>query len=117
LGHRLEVKWDVTDLPMRALIPGLTIQPLLENAIYHGIEPLDGGGCVSVSGRVDDGLIEIAVANPVATERGAVNRPGNRLAVDNIRERLRLAYGAKGELTVEQLPSEYRVTVRFPYTE
>jgi two-component system sensor histidine kinase AlgZ len=117
LGHRLEVKWDVTALPMRALIPGLTIQPLLENAIYHGIEPLDGGGRVSVSGRVDDGQIEIAVANPVATERVTVSRPGNRLAVDNIRERLRLAYGTKGELAVEQLPSEYRVTVRFPYTE
>jgi two-component system sensor histidine kinase AlgZ len=117
LGHRLEVKWDVNDLPMRALIPGLTIQPLLENAIYHGIEPLDGGGVVAVSGRVDDGRIEIAVANPVATEPVEVNRPGNRLAVDNIRERLRLAYGAKGELTIEQLPREYRVTVRFPYTE
>jgi two-component system sensor histidine kinase AlgZ len=117
LGSRLEVKWDVTALPMRALIPGLTIQPLLENAIYHGIEPLDGGGRVSVSGRVDAGRIEIAVANPVATERSAPARSGNRLAVDNIRERLRLAYGANGELTVEQLPNEYRVTIRFPYTE
>jgi two-component system sensor histidine kinase AlgZ len=95
----------------------LTIQPLLENAIYHGIEPLDGGGRVSVSGRVDAGRIEIAVANPVATERSAPARSGNRLAVDNIRERLRLAYGANGELTVEQLPNEYRVTIRFPYTE
>jgi len=117
LGTRLAVKWDVTDLPMRALIPGLTIQPLLENAIYHGIEPLDGGGLVSVSGRLADGRIEISVANPVAPERDSGQRPGNRLAVENIRERLRLAYDEKGELEVEQLPAEYRVTVRFPYTE
>ncbi len=52
LGERLKVRWDVADLPMRAFVPGLTIQPLLENAIYHGIEPLDRGGTVTVSGRV-----------------------------------------------------------------
>jgi two-component system sensor histidine kinase AlgZ len=117
LGERLDVKWDVTELPMRALIPGLTIQPLLENAIFHGIEPLDGGGQVAVSGRVVDGQIEISVANPVAPTPVTPKRSGNRLAVENIRERLRLAYGAKGELTAEQLPSEYRVTIRFPYSE
>ena len=117
LGSRLTVTWDVTALPMRALIPGLTVQPLLENAIYHGIEPLDGGGTVAVSGRVEDGRIEISVANPVATTPVTQKRPGNRLAIDNIRERLRLAYGAKGELTVEHLPTEYRVTIRFPYSE
>ena len=43
LGERLKVRWDVADLPMRAFVPGLTIQPLLENAIYHGIEPLPRG--------------------------------------------------------------------------
>jgi two-component system sensor histidine kinase AlgZ len=117
LGNRLTVKWDVAELPMRALIPGLMIQPLLENAIYHGIEPLDGGGTVSVSGSVTDGRIVISVANPVAAERSAEQRPGNRLAIENIRERLRLAYGEKGELTIEQLPMEYRVTIRFPYSE
>jgi two-component system sensor histidine kinase AlgZ len=117
LGQRLEVMWDVTELPMRALVPGLMIQPLLENAIYHGIEPLDAGGRVVVSGRVVDGRIEISVANPVATEPITTKRSGNRLAVENIRERLRLAYGAKGELAVDHQPTEYRVTIRFPYTE
>ncbi len=118
LGERLHVTWNVAELPMRALVPGLTIQPLLENAIYHGIEPLERGGTVTVSGRVAAGEIEITVANPVATERAAVQeRQGNRLALDNIRQRLALAYGPRGTLTVEQSPDEYRVTVRFPYTE
>jgi two-component system sensor histidine kinase AlgZ len=118
LGERLHVTWDVAGLPMRALVPGLTIQPLLENAIYHGIEPLESGGTVTVSGRVAEGEIEITVANPVATARPAgEERQGNRLALDNIRQRLALAYGARGSLRVEQSPGEYRVSVRFPFTE
>jgi two-component system sensor histidine kinase AlgZ len=120
LGDRLEVKWDVGALPMRAFVPGLTVQPLLENAIYHGIEPLERGGTVTISGRVVDGEIELVVSNPVAPERaGSATEPrvGNRLALDNIRQRLELAYGSRGSLTVEQQPDSYRVVVRFPYTE
>jgi len=118
LGDRLAVRWDVGALPMRAFVPGLTVQPLLENAIYHGIEPLESGGTVTVSGRVVDGEIELVVSNPVARD-GASSEPrmGNRLALDNIRQRLDLAYGGRGSLTVDQQPEHYRVTVRFPYTE
>jgi two-component system sensor histidine kinase AlgZ len=119
LGERLEVRWDVAALPMRAFVPGLTVQPLLENAIYHGIEPLEHGGTVTVTGRVVDGHVELVVTNPVALPTGAAAEPrtGNRLALDNIRQRLDLAYGGRGTLTVEQQPELYRVTVRFPYTE
>jgi len=117
LGDRLKVTWDVAELPMRAFVPGLTVQPLLENAIYHGIEMLEGGGTVIVSGRVVAGEIEISVTNPVAANGPATERPGNRLALDNIRQRLALAYGGRGSLTVEQSPEQYRVTVRSPFTE
>jgi two-component system sensor histidine kinase AlgZ len=118
LGSRLDVRWDVGSLPMRAFVPGLTVQPLLENAIYHGIEPLERGGTVTVSGRVVDGEVELVVSNPVA-EAGASGEPrtGNRLALDNIRQRLDLAYGGRGSLEVEQAPGLYRVTLRFPYSE
>ena len=118
LGSRLDVRWDVGSLPMRGFVPGLTVQPLLENAIYHGIEPLEHGGTVTVSGRVVDGEVELVVSNPVV-EGGAPGEPraGNRLALDNIRKRLDLAYGGRGSLEVEQEPGLYRVTVRFPYAE
>jgi two-component system sensor histidine kinase AlgZ len=118
LGDRLAVSWDVGALPMRAFVPGLTVQPLLENAIYHGIESLEHGGTVTISGRVDEDEVEIVVSNPVA-QNGAAGeqRSGNRLALDNIRQRLDLAYGGRGSLTVEQQPDRYRVTVRFPYSE
>jgi two-component system sensor histidine kinase AlgZ len=117
LGERLKVRWDVAELPMRAFVPGLTIQPLLENAIYHGIEPLDRGGTVTVSGRVVAGNIEIVVTNPVAAARSGKERSGNRIALDNIRQRLALAYDRAAALTIEQPDGEYRVTIRFPYTE
>jgi two-component system sensor histidine kinase AlgZ len=118
LGNRLAVTWDVAELPMRAFVPGLTVQPLLENAIYHGIEPLESGGTVTVAGRVVDGEIELVVTNPVAPPRaGGEERVGNRIALDNIRQRLDLAYGGRGSLTVDQQPDRYSVTVRFPYAE
>jgi two-component system sensor histidine kinase AlgZ len=117
LGERLRVRWDVAELPMRAFVPGLTVQPLLENAIYHGIEPLAAGGTVTVAGRVIQGNVEIVVTNPVAAEAVRPERAGNRLALDNIRQRLLLAYGGSGRLEVEQPPGEYRVRVRFPYQE
>ena len=103
---------------MRAFVPGLTVQPLLENAIYHGIEPLERGGTVTISGKVVDGKVELVVSNPVAQD-GSIGEPraGNRLALDNIRQRLDLAYGGRGSLTVEQQPDRYQVTLRFPYTE
>jgi two-component system sensor histidine kinase AlgZ len=117
LADRLTVKWHVEALPMRAIVPSLTIQPLLENAIYHGIEPLDGGGTVSIHGRVDGDDVIVTVANPVANGAAGEVRPGNRLALDNIRQRLRLAYGERGQMQITETPDSYEVMLRFPYEE
>jgi two-component system sensor histidine kinase AlgZ len=117
LGERLHVEWHVAALPMRALVPGLTVQPLLENAIYHGIEPFEQGGTVLVEGRVEDDDIVLSVTNPVAEAVPATPRTGNRIALDNIRQRLQLAYGRRGRLAVAESAGRYEVTIRFPYTE
>jgi two-component system sensor histidine kinase AlgZ len=114
LGARLRVEWDVARVPLAAKIPSLTVQPLLENAIYHGIEPLDGGGTVRIEGRTENGVLMFSVTNPLPPGGASGERPGNRLALDNIRERLRLSYGEHGKVEVEPGPAEYRVTVRFP---
>ena len=116
LGDRLRVEWDVAELPMRALLPGLTIQPLLENAIYHGIEPLDEGGTVLIRGRCDGEEIEISVINPTQESATDSHHQGHKIAVDNIRERLRLAFEGRGTLDVIQSDESYQVTVRFPVT-
>ena len=116
LGDRLTVEWGIEDLPMRALIPGLTIQPLLENAIYHGIEPLPDGGTVLIAGSSRDGNIEICVTNPVS-ENNESARQGNQHALSNIRQRFEIAYQGKASVTVDDEPSRYRVTIVFPYRE
>ena len=72
LGDRLKVRWNVAELPMRAQIPSLTIQPLLENAIYHGIELLPEGGQVVVTGKVVDDQIHIEMSNPIAKDEKPV---------------------------------------------
>ena len=116
LGERLRVDWRVDDLPGRAMIPGLTLQPLVENAIYHGVEPLPEGGVVTIEGqRRGDDLI-IRVTNPLG-EQAASTRSGNQVAVQNIRDRLRLAFGERGRMDIRQTESEYQVTLQFPCQE
>lgn len=116
LGDRLKVRWDVADLPMRALIPSLTIQPLLENAIYHGIELLPDGGEVYVSGRVAGDAIEIKMSNPIARDEKR-STGGNKMALQNIRQRFELAYGSKASVEVQETDDSYSVCIVFPCDE
>ncbi|MDE2220635.1 MAG: sensor histidine kinase [Gammaproteobacteria bacterium] len=116
LGERLHVIWDVTDLPMRALVPGLLMQPLLENAIYHGIEPRPAGGIVTVSGALDGDIIGLTVRNPLP-EAGEEAHSGNRIALDNIRERMELLYPGRSSVEASRIGDEYIVRLRFPYVE
>lgn len=116
LGDRLKVRWNIDQLPMRARIPSLTIQPLIENAIYHGIELLPDGGEVIVTGTRDGRHLQIAVSNPVAPGK-ARNKDGNKMAMDNIRQRFELAYGSRASVSVDNSNERYTVTLRFPVDE
>jgi two-component system sensor histidine kinase AlgZ len=115
LGPRLQVQWKIDSLPRDALVPGLMLQPLLENAIYHGIEPQPAGGTVTITGELSAGLITIVVRNPVSNHDN--EREGNRLALANIRERLELLYGERALIKAGKFDTEYIVTLRFPYLE
>jgi two-component system sensor histidine kinase AlgZ len=115
LGARLQVEWRTDSLPTNALVPGLMIQPLLENAIYHGIEPRLEGGTVTITGEVSGDLITIVVRNPLDPMPG--QREGNRLALANIRERLSLLYGERALMKSGRFDAEYIVTLRFPLVE
>lgn len=116
LGDRLKVRWNIDQLPMRARIPSLTIQPLIENAIYHGIELLPDGGEVIVTGTRDGRHLQIAVSNPVAPGK-ARNKDGNKMAMANIRQRFELAYGSRASVSVDDSNEQYTVTLRFPVDE
>jgi two-component system, LytTR family, sensor histidine kinase AlgZ len=113
LGARLRVSWDVDRLPRDARVPGLLLQPLIENAIYHGIEPRPEGGTVSIVGELTGDLVTIVVRNPVDERQR--DREGNRLALANIRERLALLYGELALVKAGRFDNEYIVTLRFPH--
>ena len=115
LGERLHVEWKIDSLPTDALVPGLTLQPLLENAIYHGIEPRPDGGVVTVTGEFNKGMITIVVKNPVPAANLTM-RDGNRLALANIKERLDLMYGERATVKAGRFDDQYIVTLRFPFT-
>jgi two-component system sensor histidine kinase AlgZ len=115
LGERLRVVWNIGQLPMQAIVPGLLLQPLLENAIYHGVEPQPLGGVVSVTGELAGGLITIVIRNAVSERQN--NREGNKLALANIRERLSLLYGERALVKAGRFDQEYIVTLRFPHLE
>jgi two-component system sensor histidine kinase AlgZ len=115
LGERLQVEWNIDQLPMLALVPGLLLQPLLENAIYHGVEPQPDGGVVTITGELTGGLITIVVRNAVAKKQN--DREGNKLALANIRERLALMYGERALVKAGKFDEEYIVTLRFPHVE
>jgi two-component system, LytTR family, sensor histidine kinase AlgZ len=115
LGARLRVEWKTDALPPQALVPGLMIQPLLENAIYHGIEPCPEGGTVTISGELAGDLVTLVVRNPLGPGPGM--REGNRLALANLRERMSLMYGERALMKSGRFDAEYIVTLRFPRIE
>jgi two-component system, LytTR family, sensor histidine kinase AlgZ len=114
LGDRLHVEWKIDPLPKDAMVPGLTLQPLLENAIYHGIEPRPEGGTVTVTGEFSKGMVTIVVRNPLPAANVTM-RDGNRLALANIKERLDLMYGERATVKAGRFDAEYIVTLRFPF--
>ncbi|HOP15300.1 MAG: histidine kinase [Gammaproteobacteria bacterium] len=114
LGDRLRVNWDVDDLPGDTRLPGLLLQPLLENAVYHGIEPATAGGEITVSGRCRDGVVSLAVRNTLPDPPQPPHRRGNRMAQDNVRERLDAAFGDAAGMVVGQVDGCYQVRLHFP---
>jgi two-component system sensor histidine kinase AlgZ len=113
LGERLRVSWRIDAMPADALVPPLMLQPLVENAVYHGIEPAPDGGEVTIDVRRDGRQLVMTLANPLPAEsRQSV---GNRMAIANIRERLQLHFDAEASMKSEISDGTYRVTIRMPY--
>jgi two-component system, LytTR family, sensor histidine kinase AlgZ len=117
LRDRLRVHWDVDGLPMRVEVPSLILQPLLENAVYHGIEMLPRGGAVSIVGKRVGGMLHIEVRNPIPEQPGYGEREGNRMALENIRQRLELAWPGRARVETEQSGGEFCARLIFPVDE
>jgi hypothetical protein len=109
LGSRLEASIEVDDAALRAEIPILTIQPLVENAIRHGVAARQGKGFVRLRIGADAGTVSVEVVNSGPFRPGYSN--GNGVGLANVRRRLELCFGKAGALDIES--AEDRTTVRF----
>ena len=114
LGERLRVNWDVAALPGDVLVPSLIVQPLLENAVHHGVEALPAGGTIDIVGVRKGDAIEIEVRNPIPPQPGYSEREGNRMALENIRQRLELAWPGRARVETEQTPGQFCARLIFP---
>jgi two-component system sensor histidine kinase AlgZ len=115
LGERLRVVWDLEDLPDQARVPLLVLQPLVENAVYHGIEPAPEGGTLTIAGRYRRGKLNLSVRNTLPPPGHASHRTGNQMAVENVRSRLAVRYGDAARLTVGRVDGEYQVRISIPH--
>ena len=115
LGERLKLAWDIGEYPDSLRIPLLTLQPLLENAIYHGIQPLPDGGTISITLRYEHNWVQVRITNPLPSAAYRSHSQGNKMAVSNIRSRLNVLYDDAAELTAEAEGDVYVTTLRYLY--
>ncbi len=112
LGDRLRVRWNIDSTPTNALVPPLILQPLIENAVYHGIEPLNVPGELVIDVTARAKQVEIRLANPYQASSTHVS--GNRMAIANIKERLQLHFDAEASLRTDIAQDRYTVTITMP---
>ena len=115
LGDRLRIDWQVSELPEGASILPLTIQPLLENAVSHGIQPRAEGGELRVYGRAEKDNIVITISNPLGQPEH--DSSGHGMALANIRERMELAFGPVASLITHQNEEQFFAVLSLPYVE
>jgi two-component system, LytTR family, sensor histidine kinase AlgZ len=113
LGERLRVAWRTDGIPADALVPPMVLQPLVENAVYHGIEPIPGGGQIAIEIGKAGGQLHMTLTNPMPAE--SRHGAGNKMAIANIRERLQLHFDAEATMKSEVRDGVYTVTIRMPY--
>ncbi len=110
-GDRLQVEWSLDPAADGAMLPPLLLQPLVENAVKHGVEPSDVGGQVKVSTQRRGGVVVVKVTNTVPPGEG---RRGNGVALENVRARLRLLHDVQGQFQTVLKDGVYQVRMEIP---
>jgi two-component system, LytTR family, sensor histidine kinase AlgZ len=113
LGDRLQAQWQIEESTESAILPQLMLQPLLENAIYHGIEPLPEGGVINIKLSRTGKDLHLDVRNPRLSALDMHN--GNKMALENIRQRLALQFDVEAKYTVESGQDFYHVHIQLPF--
>jgi two-component system sensor histidine kinase AlgZ len=114
LEERLIIEWKIDDMPPDAIIPPLLLQPLIENAVYHGIEPLSSGGKITIQIYTKRNEVHLVLSNPYSLKK--TRHIGNQMALKNIKERLNLHFDLEASLKSSQSNGEYQVHITLPNT-
>lgn len=117
LGDRLRIHWDMQELPDSAPMPALSLQPLAENAVFHGIEPSVNGGDITLHGRFRNGVVALAMTNSLPTDGAISYREGNQLAQENVRQRLLASFGDAAGTSTSLVDDKYQIRIWFPVPE
>jgi two-component system sensor histidine kinase AlgZ len=117
LGDRLQVLWDVEDLPGDAALPPLILQPLVENAVYHGIAPSRHPGLIRISGRYRRAKVNLSVRNTLPAEDETAKRHtrGTHMALDNVKQRMAAMFEGEAHVINARVEGDYQVRLVFPY--
>jgi two-component system sensor histidine kinase AlgZ len=110
-GDRLKVSWELDAEAGRARVPPLLLQPLVENAVRHGVEPAPEGGMIRVRTRVKLGRAIVSIVNTVP---GQPSRPGSGMALRNVRERVRLMHDVAAQFDTRHEGQVFRVQIVLP---
>lgn len=113
LGERVRVTWDMSACPPDPLVPPLMLQPLLENAVYHGIEPAKEPGEIIIRFERLDSRLRVELSNPMIVADGHTH--GNQMALNNIRQRLMLFFDLEATMTTQVSAGRFCVSIEFPY--
>ena len=110
-GDRLRVSWELDPAAARARVPPLLLQPLVENAVRHGVEPALDGGTIRVRTRLKRGHAVVDIDNTVG---GEASRPGAGMALRNVRERLHLMHDVAAQFDTQRESGMFHVRIVVP---
>ena len=113
LGDKMQIKWYIDNMPGDALVPPLILQPLIENAVYHGVQASNDPSEISINIYQRRGELHAILSNPVYPD--GTSHSGNKIAIGNIRERLALHFDAEAGLQSKVIKNIFQVHIYMPY--
>ncbi len=117
IGERLRIDWQLEKPLPNSRLPALTLQPLVENTIYHGIEKLPEGGTVTIKGKHTQKAYIIEIINPLPADGSYIPHKGNQIALENVRQRLALAFNERALLSTKRENGLFTVKLTIPKQE
>jgi two-component system, LytTR family, sensor histidine kinase AlgZ len=110
-GARLRMEWDIDVAANSARLPPLLLQPLLENAVRHGVEPAPNGGWIRISVKVLGRQVELQITNSVSAQP---SKSGHGMALMNVRERLHLMHDVAARFEIHRMANDFQVRMLWP---